>query len=219
MKNVLKLYITLIVSMLFSGVSAFAQQGAQAILDRVSKTYSSFETIKADFVLTGTNAAESDATYHENGRVYLEPSSNKYKIETRHQAFISNGKTQWAVMKDIGEIQVTNVNPDDKSISPSNIFSFYKQGYRMESKGTEKVGENTLAVVELTPTDQNQNIVKIQMRINQSSNFIYDATVSDKNGSKYTYKLSNIETDRSFSPGIFSFYKHNYPDLEIVDLR
>lgn len=219
MKRIVKFYIIIATLVLVSSFPAAAQQGGQAILDRVSKTYSSFKTIKADFVLTGTNPNEGNATYSEKGRVYLEPSSKKYKIETGSQAFISDGKTQWAVMKDIGEVQITNVNPDDKSISPGNIFNFYKEGYQTVSKGTENAGGQTLEVVELTPTDESQNILKIQMRINQSNNFIYDATVSDKNGNKYTYKLSNIETNRSFSPGIFSFYKHNYPDLEIVDLR
>lgn len=218
MKCVFRIYIVT-TFFLFLGLYAFAQNNAQAILDDVSKKYSSFKTIKADFILTGANEIESGAGYNEKGRVYLEPGTKKYKIETAQQAFISDGKTQWSVMKDIGEVQITNVNPDDPSISPSNIFSFYKTGYRTELKNQETVKGQALYVIDLTPLDEGQNVSKIRMRINKSTNFIYDATISDKNGNTYTYKLSNIETNRTFSPGIFSFYKHNYPDLEIVDLR
>lgn len=217
MKNIFKGYIaTVLVS--FLALSAFAQNDAKSILDRVSKTYSSYKTIKADFALAGENQTEGSG-YNEKGRVYLEPSSKKYKIETGDQAYISDGKTQWAVMKDIGEVQIANVDPNDQSISPSNIFNFYKSGYRTESRGSETVGGQALHIIELTPLDESQNVSKIQMRINQSTNLIYDATISDKNGNEYTYRLSNIETNKTFSPGIFSFYKHNYPGLEIVDLR
>jgi|SRR5690606_14879765 len=217
MNNIFKIYTTNCL-FLFIGFFAYAQNDAQSILDRVSKKYSSFKTIKTDFVLIGTNNTEG-AGYNEKGRVYLEPGSKKYKIETGEQAFISDGKTQWAIMKDIGEVQIANVDPNDKSVSPSNIFEFYKSGYRMTDKGSESADGQSLHVIELVPVDQNQNVTKIRMRINQSTDFIYDATISDKNGNEYTYKLSNIETNRQFSPGIFKFYKHNYPDLEIVDLR
>lgn len=216
MKSIIKIYIATAIVLFFCS-NAFAQNNAEAILDKVSETYSSFKTIKADFILVGAN--DNGGSYDQKGRVYLEPGSKKYKIETAEQAYISDGKTQWAIMKDIGEVQIADIDPNDKSISPSNIFSFYKSGYRTESKGTETINGQSLSVIDLTPVDQNQNISKIRMRIDQSTYFIYDASISDRNGNEYTYKLSNIETNRTFSPGIFAFYKHNYPNLEIVDLR
>lgn len=205
--------------LLFISLVAFAQNSAQSILDQVSKKYSSYNTIKADFQLVGNNHTQGTAEYNEKGRVYLEPGSKKYKIEAGEQAFISDGKTQWAIMKDIGEVQITNVDPNDQSVSPSNIFEFYKNGYRVDDKGSETANGQSLYVIDLMPIDKTQNVTKIRMRINKTTNFIYDATISDKNGNEYTYKLSNIETNRKFSSGIFSFYKHNYPNLEIVDLR
>lgn len=211
---------TLILLMLCSVVNVFAQSesSAKALLDKVSKNYASFKTIKADFDLVG-DASQDNSNYKNKGRVYLVPGTGKYKIEMDNQALISDGKTQWSVLKDIGEVQVTDVNPNDQSINPANIFNFYKEGYKMTKLADTKVSGTSLAVVELSPTDQNQNVLKIQMRIDKANNFIYDATVFDKSGNQYTYSLTNIETNKTFSTGIFNFYKHNYPGIEVVDLR
>jgi len=213
--------IGLIFLILLSAIlSVYAQNAtsAKAILDKVSQNYSNYKTIKADFSLKGENLSDK-STYGDKGRVYLVPGSGKYKIEMENHALISDGKTQWSVLIELGEVQISDVNPNDISINPSNIFSFYNKGYKMNLTGEAKLGSSSLYVIELTPEDKNQNISNIQMRINKGDHLIYDATVSDKNGNKHTYTLSNTEVNRSFSPGIFSFYKHNYPGIEIIDLR
>ncbi|TCK84802.1 LolA family protein [Albibacterium bauzanense] len=213
-----------VLTFIFSTISfistAIAQNNssAKSVLDNASKVYSSYKTIMADFTLQGNNKQEN-SNFSEKGKVYLVPGSGKFKIEMDNHAIISDGKTQWNVLLDLGEAQITDVNPADKSINPSNIFNFYTSGYQMNKLGETKVGTNVLSIIELVPTDQSQNISKIQLRINNSSGFIYDASVFDKNGNKYTYTLTNIEVNKTFSSGIFSFYKHNYPDIEIVDLR
>ena len=218
MKNNLKI---ILLGILFSlSVNVFAQNAstAKAILDRVSETYSSYKTIKADFSLIGENKQEN-SRIREKGRVYLVPGTGKYKIEMPNNALISDGKTQWSVLLDLKEVQITEVNPADKSINPSNIFSFYENGYTTKKTGETKVSGKNLHVLELSPTDKSQNISSIQLRINKADNLIYDATIADKNGNKYTYTLTNIEVNKTFSSGIFNFYKHNYPGIEVVDLR
>src|SRR5690606_14778724 len=201
--------IPLLILFILCSATLFAQNGssAKSILDKVSRNYSDYKTIKADFTLVGENK-QDNSTYNEKGRVYLVPGWGKYKIEMKNHALISDGKTQWSVLIDLGEVQISNVDPTDQSISPSNIFSLYEKGYKMNMIGETNVEGNTLHVIKLIPVDQNQNVSNIQMRINKSNNFIYDATVVDKNGNKYTYTLTNTETNKSFSSGIFNFYKH-----------
>lgn len=218
MKNNLKIILLGIFFSLSTNVFAQNASSAKAILDKVSKTYASYKTIKADFALTGENKQEN-STFNERGRVYLVPGTGKYKIEMPNNALISDGKTQWSVLLDLKEVQITEVNPADKSINPANIFNFYERGYATRKTGETKVAGKSLHILELIPTDKSQNISAIQLRINKGDNLIYDATISDKNGNKYIYTLTNIEVNKTFSSGIFSFYKHNYPGIEIVDLR
>lgn len=215
-----KRYFLVSLFFLFISGSAFSQTdaAAKAILDKVSRTYSSYKTIVADFTLEGDNKVEK-SKFNERGRVYLMPGTGNYKIETSQHALISDGKTQWNVLVDLGEAQITDVNPNDKSLSPTNIFYFYQSGYSMKKLKDAVVGGQRLHSVELTPQDKSQNISRIVLRIKQSDSMIFDATVFDKNGNRYTYALSNIETNKTFSSGIFQFYKHNYPGIDVVDLR
>jgi len=210
----------LMLIVLLIGGEAFGQTdpAAKSILDKVGNTYSSYKTIVADFTLNGHNSVEK-SDFNEKGRVYLAPGTGNYKIETPQHALISDGKTQWTVLLDIGEVQVTDVNPNDKSLSPTNIFFFYRKGYSMKKLKDAVAGGQALYAIELKPDDNTQNISRIVLRVNKSSSMIYDASVFDKNGNTYTYTLKNIETNKTFSPGIFQFYKHNYPGVEIVDLR
>lgn len=210
--------ITLLVLLVSGNVFAQTDPAAKSILDKVSNTYSSYKSIVADFALSGTNSLEK-SSFDEKGRVYLVPGTGNYKIETSQHALISDGKTQWTVLLDIGEVQITDVNPNDKSLSPNNIFFFYRKGYSMKKLKDAVAGGQGLYAIELKPDDKNQNISKIILRINKANSMIYDASVFDKNGTTYTYSLKNIETNKTFSPGIFQFYKHNYPGIEIVDLR
>src|SRR5690606_11361272 len=117
---------------LFISGNAFSQTDATAksILDKVSRTYSSYKTIVADFTLEGDNAVEK-SKFSEKGGGYLMPGTGNYKIETSQHALISDGQTQWTVLIDLGEAQITDVNPNDKSLNPANIFYFYQSGYSM----------------------------------------------------------------------------------------
>jgi outer membrane lipoprotein-sorting protein len=216
---------TLITFLLIFSITSFispaiaqSESSAKSVLDKASKVYSSYKTLMADFTLNGENKQEG-SFFSEKGKVYLVPGSGKFKIEMANHAIISDGKTQWNVLLDLGEAQITDVNPNDKSITPSNIFNFYTSGYKMNKLGEAKVGVSVLSIIELIPTDLTQNVSRIQLRINNSTGFIYDASVFDKNGNKYTYSLNNIEVNKNFSAGIFGFYKHNYPGIEVVDLR
>jgi outer membrane lipoprotein-sorting protein len=217
MKTLITFLLIFSITSFISPAIAQSESSAKSVLDKASKVYSSYKTLMADFTLNGENKQEG--SFSEKGKVYLVPGSGKFKIEMANHAIISDGKTQWNVLLDLGEVQITDVNPNDKSITPSNIFNFYTSGYKMNKLGEGKVGVSVLSIIELIPTDVTQNVSKIQLRINNSTGFIYDASVFDKNGNKYTYSLNNIEVNKNFSAGIFGFYKHNYPGIEVVDLR
>src|SRR5690554_2676736 len=153
--------LTFILSSTFFISNALAQSesSAKSILDNASKVYSSYNTIMADFTLQKENKQEN-SDFNGKGRVYLVPGSGKFKIEMADHAIISDGKTQWNVMLGLGEAQITNVDPNNKSINPSNIFDFYTSGYKMSKLGEVKVGTNVLSIIELIPTDKTQNVSK-----------------------------------------------------------
>jgi len=149
----------------------------------------------------------------------MDAKAGKYHITTSSQDLISDGKTQWMILKDAQEVQVTDADNSSEAISPANIFSFYNKGYKYVSAPDERAGNTSLSVVELSPEDTRAPYFKIKLRINKANNLIYDATIFDKGGIKYTYTIKNTKADPKIVPDRFTFHQSDYPGMEIVDLR
>ncbi len=211
---------SLLMSIIVVTTQAYAQTDAAAgaILQKVTKTYEGYKTIRTDFTLI-VQQPQQTGNYTESGTIFMENATRKYRITANNQDIISDGKTQWVVLKEEKEVQVTETDNSPGIISPANIFSFYNNGYKYVSAPNEQAGGNQLLVVELSPEDTQNPYFKIKLRINRSTNLIYDATVFDKSGVKYTYLLKNTTANPSISADTFVFKQADYPGVEIVDLR
>jgi outer membrane lipoprotein-sorting protein len=206
--------------MIFSGFKAVNAQfdsTSKKVLDKVSANYQSFNTLEADILLLVENPQEK--AYTTTGKLSLERMSGKFKIDLGGQEIISDGTSQWTVLKDQGEVQVTDADRDDNSLNPATIFTFYKKGYEGTYTGTSKADNKTLDDITLVPIDLKQNVAKIKLRVDRATSLIYDAVVFDKNGSKFTYIFKKLSVNTSIPYSLFIFNKNNYPAMEIVDLR
>lgn len=190
---------------------------AKKILDKVSANYQTFNTIQADVLLKVENPNEKAFT--QEGKLELERMSGKFKISLGSQEIICDGKTQWSVLKDQGEVQVNDADKDESSLNPATIFTFYKKGYTGKSKGISRVGNKVLDVIALVPTDTRDNVANIDLRVDRATNLIYDATVNDKNGGKFTYTIKKLSVNVAIPYSVFVFHKSLYPTMEVVDLR
>lgn len=210
----------LLISMIAFATQVHAQTDAAAksILQKVTQTYEGYKTIRTDFTLT-VQQPQQTSNYTESGTVIMETATGKYRVTANNQDIISDGKTQWMALKEEQEVQVTEADDSPGTISPANIFSFYNNGYKYVSAPNEQAGGNQLLVVELSPEDTQNSYFKIKLRINRSTNLIYDATVFDKSGVKYTYLLKNTTANPSIAADTFVFKQADYPGVEIVDLR
>ncbi|WP_312187588.1 outer membrane lipoprotein carrier protein LolA [Sphingobacterium sp.] len=199
--------------------NSYAQNdaAAKALLAKVSQKYNGYKTIQANFSLDVKQAnggAHSDA-----GTIYLDKGSNRYQVNTKNQTLISDAKTQWNIMKAEKEVEVSEASNSTNEINPTNIFSFYNTGFRYKLANTEKVKGTALSVIELTPVDGKKNYSKIKLRINKTNNLIYDTTIFDKSGNRYTYTLGSQEGNKTLAANLFTFNKTDYKGFDIVDLR
>ena len=198
---------------------SFAQQDAAAknLLAQVSKKYDSFSTIQSEFSLIVTKGNQT--VLNDKGNFSLDKKTNRYNIKSGMQHLISDGKSVWNIMPNQKEVEVNTADNNGKSINATNLFSFYKTGYKYVQAANEKVGAAVMNVVELTPVDTKSNYFKIKLRVNQTNKMIYDATVFDKGGMRYTYVLKNQQTNKALANSLFTFNKADYKTYEIVDLR
>lgn len=210
----------LLLSILLLAVSQYSyaqNDAAKALLNKVSQKYSGFKTIQAGFILDVKQA--NGGAHTDAGNLYLDKTANKYHVSTKNQLLISDSKTQWNIMKAEKEVEISDASNSTNEINPTNIFTFYTSGFKYALGGTDKVKGMNLSVVELTPVDSKRNYSKIKLRINKANNLIYDTTIFDKSGNRYTYTLSSQEGNKNLSSNLFAFNKSNYQGFDIVDLR
>lgn len=206
-------------SLAMAGVYAQTDAAAKTLLDKMSNTYKGYKAVQAAFTVSAKQSPQAAADYSESGTIVIEPSTGKYHITMDGQELISDGKTLWTVLNDVKEVQVTEIDNSEIAISPANIFSFYTNGYKYVSAADERAGNTALHVVELSPEDTRSPYYKIRLRVNQASNLIYDVTVFDKNGMRFTYSINRTTPNPAVPADKFTFQRSQYPGLEVVDLR
>lgn len=208
--------------LLVSAVAANAQNNfkaedkAEDILDAVSKKYKDIPAFKTSFTYTmestSTGAKESypgDATVK----------GAKYRLKMGGQEVINNGTTVWTYMKESNEVNISDYQPDEDEISPTKIFSVYKNGYRYVFN--EEIKEKGVAyeVVDLIPENRNSQVFKVRLVVNKKDKMIKSMRIFEKNGNRSVYTINKFTPDDNVDDKLFAFDKSQYKGVEVIDLR
>jgi len=189
---------------------------AGEILDKVSKKYKSYKTIKAAFTLI-IDSPEDNINEQQTGTLYLK--GNKYKLELGGQQIICDNTTLWTYLKDANEVQVNSYEPDENTVTPDKLFTIYEDDF-LYGLG-EEVVENgkSIQVIQLTPYDKSKPYFKIKLFVDKDTWRIIRFKIYEKNGNRYIYKISQFKPNIKLSDSFFSFDIANHPDVEVIDLR
>ena len=213
----------------FTSLATFAQKdaAAKAILNKVSEKYKSYDLVKTDFDFTlenqqagiketryGTLIAKSKANKF-NVTIYSAESTAKPEVE---QQIISDGKTQWTYLKKDNEVQINNVDVSGSGLNPAQIFTIYEHGYKYLYNGVFKIGGKTYDEIDLTPEEE-KSFFKVRLEIDKVKKQIYSALIFDKNGNRYTYKLTSLVPNIPVPDNTFTFDPKMHKGVEVVDLR
>lgn len=188
---------------------------AKAILDKVSQRFKALESVQIDFAL---NIVNKDATINEKqvGKIYIH--KDMYKIESSDFDRICNGKSLWTFFKEQNEVQVTDYEPSNNEISPSQLFTLYEKNYDY-SINKEAKPSTKYAYIDLVPKNKNINFFKVKLTIDKASNTITKAIIFERNGTQFTYELKNYNSTVKLPDSTFVFNPSAYPNVEVIDLR
>ncbi len=217
----------LIIPILFlvTGIPSWAQQHeelgqsdprAKAILDKVSEKYTAYQTIKTDFVLKIESPAD-DISEEQTGTVFLQ--GDKYKLNLADQEIICDNITIWTYLKDVNEVQINTYEPDEGTITPTQLFNIWEDGFLYALTGESMVNGKNAHQVDLTPFDKEKSYFKIRMMINKQDHSILQTMIFDKNGNRYTYIMKTFTPNVQLEENFFQFNPDAYKDIEVVDLR
>jgi outer membrane lipoprotein-sorting protein len=201
-----------------SGLKVNAQiddSKAKATLDGVSAKMKSYTTMKIDFSYTMVNT-KTNVNESKTGTIQIK--GNKYHLEVGGQIVFCDGKTVWTYIKDDNEVNVNNVSIQEDAINPTSILNNYATNFKPKWIKEMVDGGKTIEVVDMTPI-KGKSYYKVRLNIDKVAQQITSTIVYDKNGSTYTYTVSNFTSNLPMDEALFTFNKANYPNVEVNDMR
>ena len=213
----MKRILILLLLLSFSGIAA-AQYDPKAlsILDEMSSYYKSISSFKAQFSYILENTMEN---INEEFSGEITVKGDQFKLDLGEQIIFNDGETQWTYLKDVNEVNIDYYLPEDGDMSPSNIFSAYKKGYKYMYIEEQVLGGVANHVIDLVPDDQGKAFFKIKLWITKSNNRMSQWKLFDKTGNTYLYNIKKFESNVKVSESDFVFDPAKYPDVTEIDLR
>jgi outer membrane lipoprotein carrier protein len=190
---------------------------AKKILDQVSVKLKSFKSVQASFTLSiedskGKSQGVKKGSFYQKG--------SQYHVSITGQEIFSDGKTSWTYDKSTNEVTITKVDQTVKTITPEKFFTdFYDKDFLYKLNGNVKQGAKELQEIELTPTDKTKTFFKVLLYIDPKTKTMYSIKSLEKNGTKYTVTINNLNGNAVIADSQLAFDKSKYPGVDEVDLR
>ncbi|HEY8402305.1 MAG TPA: outer membrane lipoprotein carrier protein LolA [Cytophagaceae bacterium] len=189
---------------------------AGAILDEMSKKYKELPSFKAKFAYT-LESPMANMKETSEGEIIVK--GGKFHLKMGGQEIINNGTTVWTYLKDANEVNVSSYEPDEDDITPTKIYSIYKNGYKYYHVEEVTIAGKTYDVIELVPENLKTSLIKIRMEIDKKEKTIKGWKIFEKNGNRYTYEVKSFDPNYKATDAEFNFDTSKYPKVEVVDLR
>jgi len=136
-----------------SGVLVFAQQDqkAKSILENVTKTTQSFQSIQATFDYIMDNKKEG--IHEENkGEIIMKGEKYQLKLPQLGLEMYCDGKTVWSYMEDANEVSITSMKDESaEMMNPSKLFTIYEEGFNYRFIQEATAGAKPVYVIDLIP--------------------------------------------------------------------
>ena len=218
MNKTFYLVINLLTGMFLITSPVFAQYDAKAkeILDAMSSKYQQMGAFKSNFTYTMENPTEA-INEDFNGEIFVK--GEKFRLKMGGQEIINDGETVWTYLEDVNEVNIDSYNPDEGDISPSEIFNAYKRGFKYQYVTEETIDGHAYHVIDLAPENTDNQFHKIRLHIDKSDNTLKMWKIFSKDGTNYTYKISNFNSEEQIANSLFTFDTSQYKGVEIIDLR
>jgi len=190
---------------------------AKAILGQTSARYKLIKSLMANFSYT-LFSPQDKVNQTQKGVLWVQPGTNKYKIEFNDQELLSDGNNNYTYLKKQKEIQITSLDSSGQNINPAKIFNLYEKGYTYQFKEVKQEKGVRLDIINLFPIVV-KKIFKAEISIDDKTKLIYRIKTFDRNGDQLIYTINTYNVQPPIDNAFFKFDKKNFPGVEIVDLR
>ena len=213
----MKKQIKLVLLSLFISSSLFAQneeQRAETLLNDVSETLANYENISITFSYELVNRKEL-IQQKEQGTLTVEGDAYLLKLMGIEQ--LCDGTNIHTINPENEEVLIEEVHEGfGEGLSPSKLFSFYKEGYRFDWDITQPLyGGRKIQYVKLTPIDTYAQAAYLLLGIDTQTKHIYKLIEVGDSGTETTLTIRSFKTNIEIPQQTFVFVEEDYPNYYI----
>ena len=193
-------------------ISVFSQNSnkAKSLLDEVAKKVEAYENIYIEFNHKFDN---SDADIHQETRGSVTLKNDLYHLNYMGTEQIFDGVKTYLIIHEDEEVIIQSPSENsEEALTPSKMFSFYKNGYTYEMGELKIIKGVKIQYVKLTPIDSNSEIMKVLVGIDVKTKHIYNVIEIGKNSTITTLEVRTFKTNQPISEKLFIFDLSKYRD-------
>ncbi len=212
-KSLFTIFFSLSVSLL---VAQQSDPEALKVLDNAASQYNKAKGVYITFELTTENK-RTKAVQQVNGSIQMKGVKSYLKTDDAEVWY--DGKNQWSYYHESSEVNLSNPGPTEMEVyNPAILFRNYKRSFVVTYIGQRNYGGVPYEVVELRPSDGNNNLIKITCRFTLTGE-LNSVLVQNRNMTEARLFVTTYETGKTYNDSLFTFPAASYPDVEVIDLR
>ncbi len=186
---------------------------AKMLLEEVSKKVKSYENIVIQFEYT---VMDQSTGMEQKTRGDVSLKGEKYRLNLMGITRIFDGEKIYTIIPEDEEVNIsTYVENNDEGMSPSDILTFYQEGYNFQWDITQNVHGRKIQYIKLTPTDSKSEVDWVLMGIDNRTKHIYKLINKLKDDRQITIKINSFKTNQPLSETLFAFDEKKYEDYYI----
>jgi len=207
MKNILFLIITI-----FTYLSIFSQNGSTAkkLLEDVSSNMKSYDNIYIAFDYVLENK-EADVEQVFDGDVILQ--GENYIVNLFDTTILFDGDFSYTIVPENEEVNIVKSDGEnEETISPSNLLTFYRNGYTFSTGEKKNINGKQIQFVDLVPIDSNAEVLSVEVGIDQKNLHIYSVREIGNNDTHTIITVKDIKTNQKLNQKTFIFDEQKFKD-------
>ncbi len=206
-------------AVLFIASVALAQSSAEA-RKMLDKAYAAYENAKGIEIAFTATATEANGTAYQPQKGVAKVKGNKFTLDMPGMNTWFDGKTQWVLMEDLNEVNVSNPTGEEiASISPLALLNMYKTGYTLKAPVSKTVNGKNVHFINMAPVGNKSDFKDISVALDKASNNIVQVNLTMKNGMKTKIDINKYNANANYADSEFIFNKSNHKGVEVIDLR
>ena len=189
---------------------------AKTLLDQVSAKVNNYENMVLDFKYVLDNSEEN---IHQETRGDVTLVGDNYLLNILGITRIFNGEKLITISPEDEEVTISTQNAaEENTITPSQLLSFYEEGYAYEMDIIQNKKGRKIQYIKLTPIDSNAEIKYVLLGIDINTKHVYNLIEIGSNATKTTLTINSFKTNQPLPKSLFVFDASKYSDYFINNL-